>query len=343
MKQKSRFWELQFSVWLIIGLINFSVQFFAGHLGATIAWLNFTGMSVGGFLVTSPYRLFLKRQSFYFSRKPLGFILMLFGAALLQSLLWIAFIILISSPFAAKYSINIAQLLFNVVPLLIIVLAWDLVYQGYHLIRRYHTNEVEKWKLEAEVQKAQLGALKSQINPHFLFNALNNIRALILEDAQLAREMLTKFSDIFRHSLQYSGEKLITVAEELEILSMYFDILKLQYEDKLHYTIVSNGDVLGRNIPPMILQLLVENAIKHGIALTKEGGIVAVEVSSEDGDLLLTIKNSGTLEVKNTLEDSLGIGLSNVRERLSLIFAGKANLRIWEEPPFVTVSILIKK
>ena len=343
MKQQSWFWGLQVFVWLLIGLINFSVQYFAGHFSATIAWLNFAGMAVGGFIVTSAYRLFLKRQPFYLDLKPGSFILTLLATGLLQSFLWIGFIFLITLPFAAKLSINILQLLFNLAPLLTIVLAWDFVYLSYHLIRRYHTNEVEKWKLEAEVQKAQLGALKSQINPHFLFNALNNIRALILEDPELAREMLIKFADIFRHSLQYSGEKLITVAEELEILSQYFDILKLQYEDKLHYTIVSDDDVLKKNIPPMILQMLVENSIKHGIALTKEGGLIAVEVSSEGGKLLLRVKNSGTLKAKNTLEDSLGIGLSNVSERLSLIYHGEANLRISEEPPFVIVNISINE
>ena len=172
---------------------------------------------------------------------------------------------------------------------------------------------------------------------------MNNIRALILEDPTLAREMLIKFADIFRHSLQYSGEKLITVTEEIYILTRYFDILKLQYEDKLHYTIVSDDEALQKSIPPMILQLLVENSIKHGIALTKEGGIVAVEVSSKKGELLLRVKNSGTLQVKNTLEDSLGIGLNNISERLSLIYPGKAKLMISEEPPFVIVNILIKE
>lgn len=343
MKQKSWFWALQVLVWLIIGLINFSVQYFAGHFSATIAVLNFTGMAVGGFIVTSAYRFFLKRQPFYLRLKPGRFILTLLATGLLQSFLWIGFIYLITLPFAAKLSINFLPLMFNLAPLLTIVLAWDFVYMSYHLIRRYHTNEVEKWKLEAEVQKAQLGALKSQINPHFLFNALNNIRALILEDPTLAREMLIKFADIFRHSLQYSGEKLITVTEEIYILTRYFDILKLQYEDKLHYTIVSDDEALQKSIPPMILQLLVENSIKHGIALTKEGGIVAVEVSSKKGELLLRVKNSGTLQVKNTLEDSLGIGLNNISERLSLIYPGKAKLMISEEPPFVIVNILIKE
>jgi two-component system LytT family sensor kinase len=341
-KKKSWFWALQVFVWLLIGLINFSVQYFAGHFSETIAWLNLAGTAGGGF-ITSAYRLFLSRQPFYLRLKPGRFILTLLGAALLQSFLWVGFIFLITLPFAAKLSITFAQLMFNVAPLLTIVLAWDFVYLSYHLVRRYHTNEIEKWKLEVEVQKAQLGALKSQINPHFLFNALNNIRALILEDPKLAREMLMKFSDIFRHSLQYSGEKLITVAEELEILSQYFDILKLQYEDKLHYTIVSDDDALKKNIPPMILQLLVENSVKHGIALTKEGGLIAVEVSSEEGKLLLCVKNSGTLKARNALEDSLGIGLSNVTERLSLIYHGKANLMISEEPPFVIVNISIKE
>lgn len=343
MKQKSWFWGIQVFVWLLIGFINFSVQYFAGHFGGALALLNFTIMAVGGFIVTSAYRQFFKRRRLHLNLNPGRFILMLLCAALLQSVLWIGFIFVITLPFSTKYSITLLQLMFNLAPLLTIVLAWDLVYLSYHLVKRYHTNEVEKWKLEAEVQKAQLGALKTQINPHFLFNALNNIRALILEDSNLAREMLTKFADIFRHSLKFSDEKLITVADELEILSMYFDILKLQYEDKLRYTLVFNDDVLGMKIPPMILQLLVENSIKHGIALMKEGGVVDIEVKSTNGELLLSVKNSGTLKDNNMLEDSLGIGLTNVKERLSLIYHGRANLTILEEPPFVIVNISIKE
>jgi len=341
MKKKSWFWGLQVAIWIGIGLVNFSVQHFAGVFDKAVTILNFIGMSVGGFLVTSGYRLFLKARSLNFGRSAGKFIITLFGSALLQSALWILFIMLISLPMAKAHKLNMLMLLYNIVPLLIVTLVWDLFYLGYHLIRRYHETEVEKWKLEAEVQKAQLGTLKLQINPHFMFNALNNIRALILEDPKASREMLTKFAELLRYSLQ-NAEKLITVAEELDLIIQYLAILKLQYEERLNYTINCSDAVRKETIPPMILQLLVENAVKHGIAMHPKGGSIAISIEKEKGQMQLSVKNTGTLKKIGTLEEGIGIGLSNITDRLALIYGQKAKLSIWEQAPFVIVDINIE-
>ena len=341
MKKKSWFWVLQVAIWLGIGLINFSVQHFAGVIDQAVILLNFIGMSVGGFLVTSGYRLFLKARSFNFGRSAGKFITTLLGSALLQSVLWILFIMLISLPMAMAQKLNMLVLLYNIVPLLILTLVWDLFYLGYHLIRRYHETEVEKWKLEAEVQKAQLGTLKLQINPHFMFNALNNIRALILEDPKAAREMLTKFAVLLRHSLQ-NAEKLITVAQELDLIVQYLAILKLQYEERLNYTISCSDEVRKETIPPMILQLLVENAIKHGIAMHPGGGSIEITIVKDESGMLMRVKNTGTLKRNGTTEEGIGIGLNNITDRLALIYGDRAKLNIEEQTPFVIVDINIE-
>jgi len=162
---------------------------------------------------------------------------------------------------------------------------------------------------------------------------------LILEDHQKARVMITKFAELLRYALQHSEEKEITVEEELGILRQYLELVKLQYEEKLQYYIDADELVLTETIPPMILQLLVENAVKHGIALLPNGGEIFIRAEKEAGGLCLMVKNTGSLQYKNKLEDSLGIGLSNIKARLKLLYNGRSNLQITEEKPFVIVRI----
>ncbi|TDO23361.1 sensor histidine kinase [Pedobacter duraquae] len=340
-KEKSWFWPVQILIWLIVGLLNYLVQHFNGSFPLGIQIINLVGMSCGGLLVTTIYRFYLKKIRFNYSLRVGKFIGFVLGHAGIQSVCWMGFIMLISLPFVGEYHIRIIYLPFNIVPLLTLVLVWDLGYLTYHIIKNAHLREVEKWKMDAEVQKAQLGSLKAQINPHFMFNTLNNIRSLILEDPQLAREMLTRFSELFRYTLQHSDDRETTVAEELIILRQYLDLVKMQYEEKLQYSIDAGPEVSMRKIPPMVLQLLAENAVKHGIAQSADGGIVAVSVHADADMLQIVVKNTGSLQIARQLEHGLGIGLNNISERLRLLYGNQAKLTIHEEHPFVIVEILI--
>ena len=344
-KQRSHswFWLVQFLAWLFVGLANFSMQYISGSFKLGVILLNLVGVSVGGLLVTSFYRIYIKKRLLNFELSPGRFIINLLAASFIQAIFWLIFILAISIPFTKAYDINLFRLLFNLFPLMGIATVWTLCYLGYHLIRRYHHSEIEKWKLEAEVQKAQLGALKAQINPHFVFNALNNIRAQILEDPALARVTLTRFSEIFRHALRHSDSPTVPIETELEILEQYLELLKLQYEDRLRYRINAGSDVMKEKVPPMMLQLLVENAIKHGIAISEAGGEITVEINRDDSQLLIAVRNTGTLIKKNVLEDSLGIGLQNIIDRLKLIYGDRATLDISEHAPLVKVEISISK
>ncbi|KQC01555.1 sensor histidine kinase [Pedobacter sp. Hv1] len=342
-KLRFRFWPFQVAFWFIIGGINFVAQYFVAGFTFKLAVLNLVGLALGGFMATWWYRSYLKRKKIDFRFGGPSLIRSILGAALLQSLLWMFLMLLLSWPFAKQFSISFIQVLVNLVPLYIITLVWNLLYVGYHLIRKFHTYEVEKWKLESEFQKAQLGTLKAQVNPHFMFNAINNIRALILENPILAREMLTKFAEVFRYSLQYSNEKLITIKDELEILINYLEIHKLQFEEKLKYSINIDDSLQTETIPPMMLQLLVENSIKHGIGMSQKGGEIIIDVFKTDDTLHLSVKNTGSLQKHVHLEDNLGIGLQNVSERLMLTYGGDAKLEIREEFPFVVVNVSIKK
>lgn len=342
-KVKSWFWTVQLGSWLIVGLGNYTLQSTTRDLPKTLLWMNLAALSLGGLLVTSAYRIYLKKNGISFNLTAGKFIRVLILSTLLISVCWLALIMLMFLPVVNQYHLNLLELALNLVPLAFLILAWVLSYMIYHLLSEYHQTEVKRWMLEAEVQKANLGALKAQINPHFMFNSLNNIRALILEDHQKARLMLTRFSELLRYSLQHSEEKETTVDEELDILRQYLELVKLQYEKKLQYQISADEEVLSVKIPPMILQLLAENAVKHGIALLPGGGEIFVSAKKVQGGICLTVKNTGSLQHKNELEGSLGIGLKNISNRLKLLYGDHANLEMKEEKPFVTVSINLKK
>ncbi|RFZ91250.1 hypothetical protein D0C36_20160 [Mucilaginibacter conchicola] len=336
------FWPVQISAWLIAALVNFMAQQRL-PMNPTIRYLNSIGLFAGGLIVTSVFRYYVKKYGPVAPPRPLRVIALLLLASFLQAITWILIYFALFLPVAGVQTVPYTEMLVNLVPMMAVLLVWNLGYSGYHLIRRYHRSEVEKWQLEAEVQKAALGALKAQINPHFLFNSLNNIRALILEDPQLAREMITGFSELFRYALQYSEHKEVRLSEEIKMLDDFVKLLKIQYEGKLQYTISADPATLYEKIPPMVLQLLVENAVKHGIAVSSGAGEISVEISYSGRALSLTVKNTGIMARKNELEDSLGIGLQNIRSRLALLYGQDASLSFSEIPPFIVVEIRINK
>lgn len=264
-------------------------------------------------------------------------------ATALLSMIWLGLMALFFFSFSDQYRFNLRNGLYNLFPTTAILSIWTLCYLGYHLMRKYHHHEIEKWKMEAEIKNIQLENLKAQVNPHFIFNALNNIRALILEDHQLARQMLTKFSEVLRYALQHAEDMEITIAEEIGILKQYLELVKIQYEERLTFNISVDETLLQEKIPPMVLQLLVENAVKHGISSRAEGGKIDIQVSKLNQEILLTVRNTGSLKRKAELEDNLGLGLKNIIERLKLIYDDTAGVSIREESPDVVVVINIKR
>jgi sensor histidine kinase YesM len=204
---------------------------------------------------------------------------------------------------------------------------WTAVYLIIYFFRNYKKEEVEKWRLQTAVKDAELIALKAQINPHFLFNALNNIRALILEDHMKARDMVSHLSELLRYSIQFNNNEKVTVAEELEIVNKYLELESIHYENRLHYEILS-GDELNRcKIPPMLIQLMAENAVKHGISQLKNGGDILISVNQEDNSLVLEVSNTGKL--KKNLGN--GIGLRNATERIRILFDSEPDLELAQQ------------
>jgi two-component system LytT family sensor kinase len=208
---------------------------------------------------------------------------------------------------------------------------WAGFYFGWHFFHRYKQAEVDKWKLAAAVQEAEMRNLKAQINPHFMFNGLNNIRALVMEDPARARNMITHLSDLLRYSIQLNSAEWVPLSRELEIVQHYLELEAMQLEERLTYSLDVDPAALPVLIPPMTLQLLVENAIKHGIAPRPEGGSIQLTAQPDaaTGQLHIMVRNTGRYQPQPSHE---GVGLRNARERLTLLFGKAATLTIINDP-----------
>lgn len=226
----------------------------------------------------------------------------------------------------------------HIINSLFIVGAWTVTYLVIKLLLKLNRDRIERLELNSHLKQAQLNTLKGQINPHFMFNSLNNIRGLMLEDVEKSRDMLTKLSEILRYSLTKNNVNSIPLQEELEIVDNYIDLSKIQFENRLEFEKEVDETMLQQQIPPMIIQLLVENAAKHGISNLKNGGRITLLAKEEDSHLKIQVKNTGKLKLqKNTTQ----LGLKNIRQRLKLLYADKASFSLHEIDGEVVADIKI--
>ena len=218
---------------------------------------------------------------------------------------------------------------------------WVAIYFVWRYIENSRSALINRLQLESEMKDMEIKTLRSNLQPHFIFNSLNSIRALIDEDPNLAREAITKISNILRNSIS-KQEATDSLQNELQLTLDYLALEKIRFEDRLQFTTDISTDTLDIQIPTMMLQTLVENAIKHGISSMEHGGEIKIESSLANNTLVLKVKNSGKLSTK-THEESLGFGLQSSRKRLDHLYATHASLRIEEEADQVIVTVLIKQ
>jgi hypothetical protein len=191
---------------------------------------------------------------------------------------------------------------------------WAAAWIGWRSLRRARQSELARLRAESTQRTLELDALRARLNPHFVFNALNNVRALINEDPERARELVTRLSGTLRDALDHNRHEWVTLADELEVVDNYLAIESVHYEDRLHVVRDIDAAVLSANIPPMLLQLLVENAIKHGISRVPGGGLVRLHARVEAGDLVVEVRSPGRIEPGM---DRAGVGLAYLRARLA--------------------------
>jgi len=226
---------------------------------------------------------------------------------------------------ANNQPISIGGLLGYAMNYCIMLTLWCAIYLLRAEFTKRRHSEVAYWQLQAQLKDNELQFLRSQINSHFLFNAINNLRTLITEDAQAARKGMASLSVLLRGLLQSDSQQLVTLRDELDWVQGYLYLESLQFEHRLSTHMEIDENLLTAKLPPLVMQTLVENAIKHGIAARRQGG-----------ELRICIQRISTeywqIEVQNPLPEfqpmHIGnqIGLRNTRERLHMAFGHKASL-----------------
>lgn len=204
---------------------------------------------------------------------------------------------------------------------------WSMLYLLRNEFKKRRATEIAHWRDQAKLREIELQFLRSQINSHFLFNSLNNLRSLILEDQHAARQGLADLATLLRGLLQAEAHITVPLREELDWVRGYLALEALQFEQRLQYELVIDDSLLDAKVPPLLVQTLVENAIKHGIAGRRSGGLVSLRAQP--------LNNSEwQLEVENpaaelpALHQGNGIGLANARERLAIAFGEQAALEL---------------
>lgn len=208
------------------------------------------------------------------------------------------------------------------------MLAWVLSYTVYHYVEQTRTAEIEKILLKTSIRETEAKVLRSQLNPHFVFNALNSIRALVHENPTKAQQSITQLSNLLRNSLLADRRKTVELREEIKTVEDYLALEKVRYEDRLKSHIQLDGRTLFWQVPPMMLQTLVENAIKHGVSKAVGGGFIEVLSTIVADKLHISIRNTGVLGDKDA---SNGFGLANTAQRLELLYGPDAHFQIFQE------------
>lgn len=219
----------------------------------------------------------------------------------------------------------------------IIFFLWSALYFIYNYFERYN----KSLKLEAYAREIELNNLKSQLNPHFIFNALNSIRALVDEDPSKSKRAINQLSSILRNSLVTEKRELTPLKDELKVVEDYLGLESIRFEERLHTEFIIDPQSKEFLVPPLMIQTLVENGIKHGISRLTEGGLIQIRTTVENNKLKIQIRNSGKY-INGVKRTSGGLGLENTKQRLRLIYGDAASFRILtENDSFVLTEINI--
>jgi sensor histidine kinase YesM len=341
--QLSGYWVAQFAGWGLFALINvFFALVFNSYEPKILQRILFF-MEVG--VIFSHFmREVIHRSSVLLKdlrQQILTFILLTIAFSF--------FITCIVSPFEQLFQLRtnaegdpvsyLSLFITNLVSFIPLLLIWNAIYFMYHFIIKTRKQEMDTIKLEALVRQLELDTIKAHVNPHFIFNALNGIRALVDENPERARTAITELSNILRSSLSAEKAETVSLVQELKIVKDYLALESMRFEDRLQVEFLVDEKTLNNQVPPMMLQTLVENAIKHGISKQMKGGVIKIISEVKENQHELLVQNTGHL---NGYAKVSGFGIASTKDRLNLLYGEKASFEITQiDPVLVEAKVLM--
>lgn len=339
MSKRNLYWICQVSGWLFYVLFN-SLFFKLQNAFNTNVAISQCLMFVFGITVSHIYR----NTIVYFGWLKIR-TLFLIPRVIIATVVFAT--IMDYAQFGIELSLNIAgakhqdlvTIAGNILNLAFVLFFWSLFYFSFHYIENYKKAEIENLKWEASINEIELNKLKSQLNPHFMFNAMNSIRALVDENPGKSKDAITQLSNILRNTLQMGKNKVIPFEEELKIVNDYLALESIRYEERLKTNVDIHPDSKQFYVPPLMIQTLVENGIKHGVSKLTAGGALEIKTEIRDDKLYVFIRNSGQLDLQK--ESESGFGIKNTLQRLKLLYGKSASMNISNEDNKTVLTELV--
>lgn len=347
MVNKNRiYWSLQIGGWVLYAVTQIVWSYIASGTVTPRRAINLILEAVLCLLITNWFRVLLNRYKWlylpmhklipsvffsvfimglmiYFLRLPITFVL----GKLFEPI----------TTFTLAQALDLSQIFGLSSIYAFLFFLWTVFYFTYHYFERYNTS----LKYDASMVEIELNNLKSQLNPHFIFNALNSIRALVDENPSKSKQAINQLSNILRSSLASDKKGLTKFEDELKIVKDYLGLESIRFEERLKTEFDIHPDSPKFWVPPLMIQTLVENGIKHGISKLTPGGIIQLKTFVEKDHLKIHIRNSGHL-LNGTKRGKSGLGLKNTVQRLKLLYGEEASFRIVNENDnFVLTEIVI--
>jgi two-component system LytT family sensor kinase len=325
-RKEKLYWFCQVGGWFLFTLLE--VSNYIGMAGYRPS-LIFNGIAnfILGIIVTHLYRMFLIRTGWLnlplykiIPRGVIGVVTM----SLMLTAINIPLDRLTYPPFE-KLDLNLSVFLSYFFNLSKYILLWTLTYHLFQYWERSLKAERDRYQIAAALKENQYNNLKTQLNPHFLFNSLNSIRTLVDMNPELSKTAITQLSNLLRSSLQMGKHKTVPLKDELQTVKDYLAIEKIRFDERLKLQFDISPETEMIPVPPMMLQTLAENAIKHGISNLKQGGAINISSFRNNGSLHIEITNSGQYNPKPNHD---GVGVENTLERLKILYDDKASLLI---------------
>jgi len=335
MNKKRAYWFIQ--------SIGWSLYAFVLILGGYVVSSNFQLLmavpilveAAFFFILTHFYRLLNKNWKWF--QLPVLKLLPRMLAAIFIMAVPIYFIRVFISYLLDIYSPNLLSannIIGNIIGNFFALFIWSSLYYAFHYFERYNLS----LKYEVAMKRMELDRLKSQLNPHFIFNALNSIRALVDEDPLRSKKAINHLSNILRSSLSADKTELISFKDEVNTVKDYLAMETIRFEERLSTKIDITNSAKSVMVPPLMFQTLVENGIKHGVSKLKEGGNLTIDAFVKNKCLIVEIRNTGVLH-KNA-EIKSGYGIKNTLQRLEIIYKGKAKFTISNESKNMVLTLV---
>ena len=350
MTRRTAYWTCQTAGWSLYAAVNVGISAAFGQLTGPAALFP-VGVSALGLGATHGLRAIIQKRR-WLDLPVLGLVARVAIASVTTAALMVGVVVAATVVLGASAGLANPDVPFRAFLALafgnwsFLLAGWSAIYVGVHLVERWRgadraradaeaaraTAEAERaqadakrWRAQSAAAEAELRALQAQVHPHFLFNSLNTVRTLVVEDPARAEQAVTDLADLLRYALAAGRRPTVPLRDELDAVEAYLALEKLRFERRLHVMVDADAGVLDLRVPPFVVQTLVENGVKHGVSQRPEGGVLRVRAVAEAGTVRVAVESTGRYEPGDRaagVNGEGGLGLANAADRLGRLCPG---------------------